>query len=220
MTMRKTIFLTLSVFGLLFTSCSTQDDSANESKLSNLVFIKTTISSAQYAETEEKIKNKIDNTTRALGEELTESEAQELLKPFAVDGENICSQLIASSEELELTAEEVELLNSMTECQNAELSVALNGIEEEFVNGSSQIPYTLSDVGECLMQATGISSIGDLVKGDIKLESVIRYRNGTKALMSAKTAFQIAKALAVRTLGWVGIAWTMYDFTKCMVNKR
>ena len=38
-------------------------------------------------------------------------------------------------------------------------------------------------------------------------------------LMTAKTARQIICAFAKRTLGWVGIAWMIYDFSECM-NKK
>lgn len=76
-----------------------------------------------------------------------------------------------------------------------------------------------SQILECLKYAIGIQGLSDLVKGEIELRGFKRYYNGTKMLMTAKTARQIICAFAKRTLGWVGIAWMMYDFSECM-NKK
>lgn len=204
----------------MLSSCTSNDDLNTAEELDNVPYVVTSISNAMYSDTKEIVTNKIENTTRALGEEFTEAEAQELMQPFVQDGANVRSQILGLSEELELSDEDVELLNGMDESQLAELSVALNGIEQEFINNSLEVSYTWEDVADCLMQATGISSIGDLVKDGLSIQCVKNLRDGTKALIDAKGALNIAKAIGKRTLGVVGVVWMLYDFGDCLLSKK
>ena len=65
-----------------------------------------------------------------------------------------------------------------------------------------------------------VNGITDLVKNGFEIGGgFYTYYNGTRMLMTAKTARQIICAFAKRTLGWVGIAWVIYDFSECM-NKK
>lgn len=163
------------------------------------------------------IRNVINNSTRSLGCELTENEAKQILKPLINDGKNIQRQLLDKKNIVGFNTHELDFVKDMTDDQLAELSFTFNYLYKDSINESQT--EESGKVWECLKYAIGIQGLSDLVKGEIELRGFKRYYNGTKMLMTAKTARQIICAFAKRTLGWVGIAWMIYDFSECM-NKK
>lgn len=75
------------------------------------------------------------------------------------------------------------------------------------------------DVIDCLMKATGIKDIKDIVGLAAGGGSVTAYVQGTKALITATTAKQVICAVAKRTAGWGGVAWMVYEFGDCVKSK-
>lgn len=70
------------------------------------------------------------------------------------------------------------------------------------------ILYGTSPWLDCLADAFGIGKW-----------SLSQYISGTKTLMTARTGLVIAKAFAKRTLGWIGVAIAVYDYSQCMKGK-
>lgn len=201
------------VFTIGVVSCTNDvnEDSIADENDSSIVFIESSISVNQMDSLSNVIKNVINSSTRSLGCELTENEAKQILKPLINDGKNIQRQLLDKKTIVGFNTHELNFVKDMTDVQLAELSFTFNYVYKNSMNESQIL--------ECLKYAIGIQGLSDLVKGEIELRGFKRYYNGTKMLMTAKTARQIICAFAKRTLGWVGIAWMMYDFSECM-NKK
>ncbi|WP_303114223.1 hypothetical protein [Leyella stercorea] len=214
---RKTFLFVICFFMVVFTigvvSCTNDvnEDSIADENDSSIVFIESSISVNQMDSLSNVIKNVINSSTRSLGCELTENEAKQILKPLINDGKNIQRQLLDKKTIVGFNTHELNFVKDMTDVQLAELSFTFNYVYKNSMNESQIL--------ECLKYAIGIQGLSDLVKGEIELRGFKRYYNGTKMLMTAKTARQIICAFAKRTLGWVGIAWMMYDFSECM-NKK
>ena len=211
---RKTFLFVICFFMVVFTigvvSCTNDvnEDSIADENDSSIVFIESSISVNQMDSLSNVIKNVINSSTRSLGCELTENEAKQILKPLINDGKNIQRQLLDKKTIVGFNTHELNFVKDMTDVQLAELSFIFNYVYKNSMNESQIL--------ECLKYAIGIQGLSDLVKGEIELSGFKRYYNGTKMLMTAKTARQIICAFAKRTLGWVGIAWMMYDFSECM----
>jgi len=212
--MKKTYNIFISLFfAFLLISCS-QDELATDST-STEVQISSSLSSEDYVNAIVQIDEIVRFSTRSSGDELTENDAISILQPFAKDGLVIRNQLISQKAELSLTPQDVSELEGMTDSQLAELSFAFMTI----CNEASAKGVSWGDIGDCLMHATGITDLSALIKG-CGIGCVGWYVQGTKTLMTATAAKQIIKAFAKRTVGWVGVAWMIYDFADCMNSKK
>lgn len=220
---RKTFLFVFCFFMVVFTigvvSCTNDvnEDSIADKNDSSIVFIESSISVNQMDSLSNVIRNVINNSTRSLGCELTENEAKQILKPLINDGKNIQRQLLDKKNIVGFNTHELDFVKDMTDDQLAELSFTFNYLYKDSINESQT--EESSKVWDCLLNAIGIQDLSDLAKGEIEINGFKRYYKGTKMLMTAKTARQIICAFAKRTLGWVGIAWMIYDFSECM-NKK
>lgn len=207
-------------FGILFTICVTACNNETTENITTDNTLKICVESCleenEIKNISEKINNNINHSTRSLGNELTENEAKAILHPLIDDGRCIQKQLLIQKKELALTPQEIHLIENMQEDQLAELSFTLNSM---YNNAVTYQNVKGSDIIDCLLYATGINDISDLLKGGIEIGCVANYYNGTKMLMTAKTARQIITAFAKRTCGWIGVAWMIYDFGDC-INKK
>lgn len=215
---RKTFLFVICFFMVVFTigvvSCTNDvnEDSIADENDSSIVFIESSISVNQMDSLSNVIKNVINGSTRSLGCELTENEAKQILKPLINDGKNIQRQLLDKKTIVGFNTHELNFVKDMTDVQLAELSFTFNYVYKNSMNESQIL--------ECLKYAIGIQGLSDLVKNGFEIGGgFYTYYNGTRMLMTAKTARQIICAFAKRTLGWVGIAWVIYDFSECM-NKK
>lgn len=193
---RKTFLFVICFFMVVFTigvvSCTNDvnEDSIADENDSSIVFIESSISVNQMDSLSNVIKNVINSSTRSLGCELTENEAKQILKPLINDGKNIQRQLLDKKTIVGFNTHELNFVKDMTDVQLAELSFTFNYVYKNSMNESQIL--------ECLKYAIGIQGLSDLVKGEIELRGFKRYYNGTKMLMTAKTARQIICAFAKR----------------------
>ena len=201
------------VFTIGVVSCTNDvnEDSIADENDSAVVFIESSISVNQMDSLSNVIKNVINSSTRSLGCELTENEAKQILKPLINDGKNIQRQLLDKKTIVGFNTHELNFVKDMTDVQLAELSFTFNYVYKNSMNESQIL--------ECLKYAIGLQSLSDLIKNGPEIYGLSQYYNGTRMLMTAKTARQIICAFAKRTLGWVAIAWMIYDFSDCM-NKK
>ncbi|MBO5062481.1 MAG: hypothetical protein J6C31_07715 [Prevotella sp.] len=151
--------------------------------------------------------------------DLTEKEAKEILSPLMESGQEMRDELVNLSETnlLELSQEEVDALNNMDEATLAEFAYFMHVVtQEEYVNvedmgnDAMQIKYTKADLLDCLTFSLGLNAIS----------SMTDYIYFTKELMTATVAWQIGRALILRTVGWVGVAYTIYQYGSCLNSKR
>lgn len=214
---RKTFLFVICFFMVVFTigvvSCTNDvnEDFIADENDSSIVFIESSISVNQMDSLSNVIKNVINSSTRSLGCELTENEAKQILKPLINDGKNIQRQLLDKKTIVGFNTHELNFVKDMTDVQLAELSFTFNYVYKNSMNESQIL--------ECLKYAIGIQGLSDLAKNGIEIYGISQYYNGTRMLMTAKTARQIICAFAKRTLGVVAIAWMIYDFSDCM-NKK
>ena len=184
---------------------------------SGVCIISSSLTQDEYATVSGQICDAINFSTRALGNELSENEAKSILKPLANDGRLIQGQLLQQKDKLALTSVEIKEIRGMTDMQLADLSFSINSMYNGAISTQS---IGSKDVVDCLLYATGFDSLSSLFKGGIELGCISNYYNGTRLLMSAKNARQIILAFAKRSMGWVGIAWMVYDFGSCIKSKQ
>lgn len=220
---RKTFLFVVCFFMVVFTigvvSCTNDvnEDSIADKNDSSIVFIESSISVNQMDSLSNVIRNVINSSTRSLGCELTENEAKQILKPLINDGKNIQRQLLDKKNIVGFNTHELDFVKDMTDDQLAELSFTFNYFYKNSINESQT--EESSKVWECLKYAIGLQGLSDLIKNGPEIYGLSQYYNGTRMLMTAKTARQIICAFAKHTLGWVAIAWMIYDFSDCM-NKK
>lgn len=222
--MKHLFFIASCCLFLLLTSCNTNYDMEDSVDLrpelmSPVVF--SNIKTEQYVAIRDSLNKKLLSTSRATGEEITEEEAMEILEPFAVDGEQMCEQILEQQDVLELSEEEIDMIEHLTPEEYAELSVIASSVDEELYADGRQI--SSDDVIKCLGEATGITGIVEIVRGAVYGDriggSFGKYFGGTKKLMTSKTAKEIVGAVVKRYVGWVGIAWMMIEFANCINDK-
>jgi hypothetical protein len=204
---------------LSFYSCdnSVCENDYADNILQPTVCINSSLTSDEYNNIVNRISNKIKYSTRSLGYEVTENEAKEILTPLITNGQQIQQQFLEFKDTLDLTDEEVLIVENLTESQLAELSFTLNTIYNDAVETES---ISSEDIIECLKYATGIEDLLDILEAADEVENIKKIYQGTKMLMTAKTTKQIIRALAKRTSGYVGIVWMIYEFGDCINNRK
>ena len=211
-------FVLLGIFSVSLNSCDNDENvmsQVEKMKTEKNTYIYCSITADEYNAVFNKVRNTINHSTRALGNEFTEAEAQVVLQPFIDDGISIQKQLISNKDELSLTIDDVESLNGMTDDQLAEMSFVLSSMCNEALAKN----ISFDDVVDCLSYATGIDDVRDFIEKAMEGGSVGAYFAGTKMLITAKTTKQLEKAFATRTAGIVGVAWMIYDFGDCISKK-
>ena len=174
------------------------------------------VSEDVYKDATFKIWHTIKYSSRAAGNELTASEATQMLQPFIDDGRMIQQQILQNKDKYHLTIDESQAMMRMTDAQLAEMSFTLTTVYNDAVTqGVSQ-----DNIVDCLLRATGIEDIADLVEFITEGKTARLYFTGTKMLMSANTAKKIVTAFAKRTAGIVGVAFMVYDFADCIKSKQ
>ena len=129
-----------------------------------------------------------------------EEEYKEILEPFILDGENLKSQLYAqinaTDPQFELTQDDIEWLQCMTEEDFATMSYIMYAMDADLKKNGQ--------VGKCFVAAA---------LGFTNIEEIINI----KRLCRAQTALKIFKAIGRRYFfGYVGLAFAAYDFAVCM----
>lgn len=149
---------------------------------------------------------------------ISEDEAMKILSPLVESGKEIREDFISlqSKGEINISSNEMSELCEMDDSQLAELAYfmeAATQVSYEDYSGleeySSKMKYKFQDFVDCLSFATGVSVISGLYG----------YVDGTAGLITAKTAWKIARVFIGRTLGAVGVAIAIYDFGDCMYKK-
>ena len=204
-------FVLFCAFLTSLTSCG--QDEKEEVDEASYVAITSGISPQEYTDIVNSVDEAIMGSTRSLGQELTDMEAQNLLQPFVNDGKQIRNQMITLQRDLELTNTDISLLNGMTDAQLAEMAFTFSSI----CNKNGGITWDIFI--DCLMQATGINNVWDIYVLLKEGGYGGMYVKGTKMLMTAKVAKQFIAAFAKRTIGAIGVAWTIIEFVECVTSK-
>lgn len=194
----------------------TETPTVAEKQTESATVIDGGVSEDVYKDATFKIWHAIKYSSRAAGNELTASEATQMLQPFIDDGRMIQQQILQNKDKYHLTIDESQAMMRMTDAQLAEMSFTLTTVYNDAVTqGVSQ-----DNIVDCLLRATGIEDIADLVEFITEGKTARLYFTGTKMLMSANTAKKIVTAFAKRTAGIVGVAFMVYDFADCIKSKQ
>lgn len=188
------------VIGLFPISCSS-DNSLNEGNDSKY-FLKSSISADYYSDF-------IINLNQSLGTKSTftaqdEIICKELCAPLLDDGLMIQQDLIRQANE-QNAIEDVEFFQNLSDEQLATLSFIVYEIYAAIPNAEKTTEVTGEQLLTCLEAALGITAIKSLWN-DIMFEGAV-IGVTVKATM---------KAFGKHYLGWLGIAFTVYDFYDCI----
>ena len=233
--MKKNLSSVLSllvVVLLTMTSCDSNEQSENDQNntLKTSTEIRSTLSHNDFLNVQKSIISRFYGAHTRAEEVLSETEAQQMLDPLAIDGAAIVDQIQGAVQagEFEITAAEALQLEELSSEQLAELSFVINNLNNPSVmdelfsyihqNIDPDMPpilyepgaYTRQDLVDCLTVAFGLAVISGLWG----------YIDGTYSLMTATTAFNIVRALVSRTLSWVGIAYAAYEYANCLHSKK
>ncbi len=225
-TLSNLLMMGFLVISVVFTSC-TNEEETNSGLLKEETTIKVLLPGEVYRNVNKKLNAKLNKpltntngnseTPSYTDVDFSEEAAQEILQPLVVYGIDIRDQLIeaANNNDLSISDEELEDMQNMDDSQLAALAYFTFSLTDEtLVEDDEDIEldedaYTWKDIKDCLFEAVGVSIITDANK----------YISGTKTLMTATNALQIARGLIVRTVGWIGIAYSAYKFGKCLRNR-
>ncbi len=215
---------TFSILFLAFLLCScSQTESTDTQEPSQMIEVSMTRSDFNLAY--QKISSIVHVGTRVSANMLTEEKAKEVFKPFTEEGLAIREQLMQSSDFQELSESEQESIKQLSESQLAAMVVIFSSLSETTtdkpIDPKDLIPserITAEKVGRCALSASGITEIRDILRKSITDSGLYNVVKGTKMLINAKTLGQMAKAIAKRYLGYIGVAIFIYDFSKCLYD--
>ncbi len=225
-TLSNLLMMGFLVISVVFTSC-TNEEETNSGLLKEETTIKVLLPGEVYRNVNKKLNAKLNKpltntngnseTPSYTDVDFSEEAAQEILQPLVVYGIDIRDQLIeaANNNDLSISDEELEDMQNMDDSQLAALAYftfSLTGqtlTEDDEDIELDEDAYTWKDIKDCLFEAVG----RELVFG------IQGYIQGTKTLMTATTALQIARGFITRTLGWIGVAYSAYKFGRCLHNR-
>lgn len=159
---------------------------------------------------------------------LDEESCKAALSPLTASGVSIRNEVlaVANDKTYDISEEELNAIKEMDEATLAELAYFVGVIQTcndddlimDLMNNEKLCPITLEkqrpltkdDYLDCFLKAAGWEVILGLAD----------YAQGTAACMTVADAVAACKVLAKRTLGWVGVAYVVYQFTDCLGNKR
>lgn len=149
-----------------------------------------------------KMKSRIDTTWSGI-----------VIDPFITVGEEIRNNLIKKIETNDFpddvisSREDIQFILQADSVQLATLGFTYSALSlavEENETGVDKSEITITLVGECLFQTTGIPAIKAIV-------------SSTKALMTKQAAVKLFKILAKRYIGgYLSLAWAVIDFLDCL----
>ena len=217
--------ITISLLSAIsFTSCSQEDENKLITKDGNIL-----IENPARESVIDSVNNEIVNLfseprmrTKEAVLNMQPAKCEQILSPLSTSGAAMRDDLVELGQigELDITAEEIAQLKEMDDAELAEFAYYVSAISQspqpekpvdmDLNDVSRKISYTKQDVFDCISFSTGLS----LISGGYG------YVEGTISLISAKTAWNVARVMIGRTLGWVGVAVAIYDFTDCMRSKQ
>lgn len=148
-----------------------------------------------------------------LNDEQKEAKAKEVFSPYVQDGTTIRDEVIAcaSAGTLNVSPEEMRDFENLDEVSLAGMAYYMSILtvvekQEPLTIDGQPLRLTTANVAECLTFALGFDAIS----------GITGYISGTRGLITATTALDIGLSFMGRTLGWVGLAYTTYQFVRCI----
>jgi len=215
-------FLIMFFVTFMLFSCNQNDDNIDKKVDEKGSLLSTKNDKSMYEQITNDILNLIDEQQKTRSTDLiSEEEAKTIVEPLSYKGAEIVDELIllAQEDKLEMSEEEIAEMQALQPDQLAAIAYFLHSTQLAVDSSSptdASIPnipkgakYDWRDVQHCIWSATGLEAITGLYG----------YVDGTVSLITAKTAFSMARAFIGRTLGWIGVAYAIYDFSVCMKQR-
>lgn len=153
----------------------------------------------------------------------------EIFEPLVTEGRRIQKQIIVQyksefANTPDSVNEDIIRLSKLNDAELANLYCGINSfISDAYCNHKLDFKILPPPAGdeeidlearwlECLTEAFGIKDIVGVVKN---VQNIIK---GTTALINATTIRQVAFALGKRYLGYIGLAYTLYQYVDCMTS--
>lgn len=197
--MKTCRFLFLSLITYLLFSCADEVGSIDSSQN---VQLKSNITNAIFEDVANKLYERLNSTRGNEEVNFSEEDAQQILKPFIADGEelrnSLMSQIILAEDKMGLMKDEVDGLASLGDDDLALLSFIVYEMGKSETKSRAAVS---SQLISCLEVAVGISSIKEM---------------WISGLVNAKTITQALIAQGKRYLGYVGVALVVYSFVDCV----
>ncbi|WP_028897724.1 hypothetical protein [Prevotella sp. HUN102] len=204
---RNFLFLLLGL--LSFTGCNNDDDfKAKESTTAS-----TYVDEATYRQVSTKIAELFNNelTTRSKNN-ISNEDAEAILSPLVPSGKMIVNDMIllSNSGKIDLTEEEIKDFKELTPEQLASIAFITHSlIEDPLINERQMSQAQTASIWDCVKEAFGF---GDFI-------AIKNYIGGTVQLTKAVATKMIVKAVLRRAGAWITIAYSVYEFGKCMNGK-
>lgn len=226
----KKVIIVMAVL-LSLSACSSDSDYESSSK--NIVPTQVTIDDKgeNIAQQLSALFAKYDNkgsATRANGlivdkneDKAFAEEAQRIFAPFAVEGAQMREELLKGAAEgtVALTNEEMNDLKSLSNADLAGMAYftkVLSYYDDQPVS-NERVTYENNIVFNCLAEAIGVNDIKRLFENITHVGHIV---HGTRMLMTARTGLRILKSLGLRYMGYIGMAYTVYEFARCVNDKN
>lgn len=153
--------------------------------------------------------------------EFDESDLINIYRPLIESGKNIFQFLSLNSNHLQLDSEMILSLNQMKfrDEQYAEIGflfAVLNNVDEfeknrklaSTSNSNHRLKTDIHDVMTCLGAALGLQLVEELYLNTLSI-------GATAEVLTAKQAVKLLTKLGSRYLGYLGLAYAVYEFVEC-----
>ncbi len=148
-----------------------------------------------------------------MDDEQMEAKAKETFSPYVQDGITIRDEVIRCTSEgsLNESSEDIQNFENLDEVSLAGMAYYMSILtvvekQEPLTIDGEPLTLTKDAFFDCLSLSLGF----DTVSG------ITGYISGTRGLITASTAFDLGLSLMGRNLGWVGLAYSAYQFVRCI----
>lgn len=190
------ILYTFTIFIPTLSSCSSDNETVNESNLSTKGLEYSQLKNIAIQVNNLQQRNALNRNSEAT----TEAEMELILQPLVENGRQIHSEIISQVDlfnpEFGLTQDDIHEINRLDDKELAQLSFTFSTLQ-------ARAQWDTDIVMNCLGAALGLHEIYGVIQNIAQL--------GT-----AQGAVRVLKLLGRRYLGWIGVAVAVYSFGNCM----
>lgn len=216
--------LVITLLAIVVNSCSDTVDQISADPIDN-IGIQFNLTKEAKNEVDSRVK-KLFSGTRSSNFSITEGEAKEALSPLIPVGKSIRDQIMSEvyNGNLALTIDEIQQLNEMNESELVlfaycmyEIQYALTDVDLTIFEEGNGYQISKQDLWNCFTAAIGFELAASLWSYLTETGSLIGAAGAAAdSGLSAAAAWRIGRALIGRTLGWVGVAFTLYQYADCL----
>lgn len=198
----------------LFSGCQEAYDMPEDSgsDLGTGFTLSSSMSQEEFMQSCLSIKTQLGSLSRAA--QLSEIEAKEIVRPFVEDGIKLRAQIVEQGSVKEgYYNDEIAYFKELSEEDCATLSFIYHSVKEAGLDAgvigrvvdsdpATSMSIDKERLSHCLQAAIGLAGIKEAIS--------------VSGLISATTARQLLIVMGKRYLGYIGIAYMVYEFAQCI----